>query len=167
MTKKLLFILFVLFITSSHSQKFLALYSYGLWQMKREGFYAGEILKFKLKESGIRETKRISDMKDSIIIFSDGYKIRLNEISCIYINRSNYLIRKFKKFFIGYGAAFITLDSFNNLIHPEVPGPVVKMRAVIIGTSVVTVGLLIKLMEIKYWRPGKNKVLKVLDLNPV
>jgi hypothetical protein len=102
-------------------------------------------------------------MNDSTLFFTNGDFIYLKEIRTIYMNRSNYLVRLFRKAFFRGGVVLLLLDSFDNIVNGN--PTILETRVAIIGGSMIGAGLLMRFFEIKRIRPGKNKRLHVIDYN--
>ncbi len=132
-------------------------------KLKTIQLYTGSPIEYKLKGEHKYHIHKMAALHDSMIIFENDSKILLSQIKAIKIHNANHLYPLFAGFFITGGVLFAGLDTFNNLINNQ--AKVVDERAVIAGASLIAAGLIIKQMAIKRVRMGKNKTLRILDLN--
>lgn len=161
--------IFVIFFLLSHvltfGQKTLVLQIERPGKVKEKVFYINDEIKLKLKNG--RSSGMIAAIGDSAILLKNSKRVDtvlLKNVRAVIFNRSNHVSDAFAQAFALAGILVVGLDATNNLIHSE--SPVFKPRVLVVGTSLLVAGALIKLYERKIVRLGKRKRLKVVDLSP-
>ena len=159
----ILLLSFFLLTNSCAAQKILALDNYRLIGFKRIRFKEGDIINFRLNDLKQKYTGEILHITDSTIILK-GMDVPVNTIGMVYRGRGNFLTKSFAKAFIWAGLGFIILDTGNNLITHS--STIIDERAVIAGSSLMLVGGIMKLVEIKKYKIGNKHTLKIIDVTP-
>lgn len=158
-------LLLILFCSScfymSFAQKSLAIDLYTLGHFKRIHISQGEEMTYKLKGSSHKQTHILVDMEDSILYIETGESIRLDQVKCIIIDRSNFLTRMLASAFRIAGIGYISLDAFNNAINEETP--VFKERVFVTGAILFVVGEFVHIANKRRIHPGRNRRLQILD----
>jgi hypothetical protein len=159
----LLHILLVCVCSSALAQNTLEIDIVRFNTLKTVQLYTGSPLEYKVKGEQRYRLQKMVALHDSLIIFEDDSSISLSQIKAIKLRNANHLYPLFSGFFITGGVLFVGLDTFNNLINGQ--PKIVDERAVIVGASLITLGLLVKQMAIKRVRIGKHRFLRILDLS--
>ena len=159
---RLSFIL-ILFPSFIFSQETVQIYFIKFGSFKKYEIHSGETLEYKLKGDIKFRKDRITSLRDSIIFFESDNEVKLNQLKCIRFQKNNFVITKFRKFFLRAGIGFLILDSFNNLILNR--PTIVNEKAVIVSAALFTTGLLLKRMSYKKLRLNKHKTLKIVNFN--
>ncbi|MBA2611353.1 MAG: hypothetical protein H0U95_05225 [Bacteroidetes bacterium] len=166
MAKKIsILLLFFLFAGHSHcySQKTLEILITRFGKLKKFEVHNGEFLEYKLKGQFSYHRNKITNLQDSLIVFSNDSVIKLEQLKAIRLKNNIHLVRTFQTAFIGLGAGFFFLNTTNNLINDR--SPAIDPLAVMIGAGLIGTGLLIKQIGIKRIRINGRKHLKIIDLN--
>lgn len=150
--------------SSAAAQKSLCIDLYRPAHFKRLHIYQREVITYKLKDSRYTYRDTIVDMGDSMLIMADGESIALNRISLIKIDRSNWLLRKLYRTGIIGGIFIVAIDAANN-IGNERP-TVVDKPFIIVGSSMVAAGFILKYFCTRRVRPGKHTLLRIIDISP-
>ena len=144
------------------SQKTLKIVFTRFGQVKRYDIHVDEMLEYKLKGQFFYHQNKIVNLEDSFIVFSNDEAVELNQLKVVRVNRGNYVITKFRKFFIRGGLIFFVLNTFNNNYnHIQ---PVIDEKAALIATGLIGTGLILREMGLKRIRITKRKYLKIVDL---
>ncbi len=149
--------------TRCFSQKTLEIIFTRFGQLKRYDIHIGDKLDYKLKGQHFYHQNKIVNLEDSFIVFLNDDVIELDQLKMIRINRGNYVVTKFRKFFIRGGLLFFALNTFNNNYnHIQ---PVVDEKAALIAGAIVGTGLIIREIGMKRIRITKRKYLKIVNLS--
>lgn len=153
------------FSISSPAQKFIALDVYHFTgNMKRIRFYKNDRIIFKEKDSRALYSGVIIDINDTSFTIEKQDPVRIKDVACIVIDRSNFVTRAIPEFLMAFGGGFIALDSFNNFVNGD--SPVIKKEAVIEGVAFAASGWLLMSFAKKKHRIGRRCALKVIDVTP-
>lgn len=166
MGKKLQIFILLLVLSSSFacfSQQSLKIVFTRFGMVKRYDIHSGDILEYKLKGQHFYHKNKIVNMQDSFIVFSNSDAIELNQLKVIRLNKSNYVARMFRKFFIRGGAIFFVLNTVNNGINSV--SPAVDSKAALIAGGLITTGLLIREIGFRRIPINKRKYLKIVDVS--
>ncbi len=161
--KWIIFILFFSLQLNSFSQKILEIDRVRFNKFKPIQLFNESFLEYKLKGEHSYRIKKMVNMTDSLIIFSDDSKINISQIKAIKLRDANHLFPLLSGFFYTGGVMFIALDSFNNAINQE--SVIVKPGVVAISAGLIAAGFLIKQMSIKHIRINKHNSLRILDID--
>lgn len=150
-----------LFTTICEAQKYLVLDSYRLVGFKRVRYAEGDQISFRLSGFKTKYSGEILAINDSLIHLK-GMDVAIKTIDRVYRERGNFLTQSFSKVFMWSGIGFIILDTGNNLLSKRTK--VVDERALVVGGSLIGLGLTIKLLSIKKYKIGNKHTLKVIDV---
>lgn len=89
--------------------------------------------------------------------------VRIQDVSCIIVDKSNFITRSIPNFLMGMGAGFITLDSFNNLMNEDYP--VIKKQILIEGATFVVCGWILLRFSKEKHRISSRCTLKIIDIS--
>jgi hypothetical protein len=157
-------ILFFIFYSNfSFSQETLEILSTSFGSLKRHHIYVNDPIEYKLKGEFKFHKSKIIHMEDSTILFENYQEVKLSELKCLRFEKSNFLITKFRRFFLMGGIMFMTLNTCNNLILDH--SPVINQKAGIISAALFTTGLLLKRMEYKKVRITRNKIVRIVNFS--
>jgi hypothetical protein len=154
--KILVFSLFVLGI-SSYGQNTLLLHKLG--SAKKYTYEIGDEISLKTLEKKLRLKGTVIDIRDSSFMVGIHYSVKLNDVDKIY--RRLHFPRLMSKFFLIAGGGYIILDAFNNLINNRT---VIDSQTLIIGGSLIGVGLVMIPLSYKHVKVGLRWKLQALDL---
>jgi len=147
----------------SFSQETLQILYTRFGSLKRYQLHINEVLEYKLKGKVIFHSAKIMSMGDSTIVFENGEEVKLSQLKSVKFKKNNFLITKFRRFFLRGGIMFMTLNTCNNLILDR--SPVISEKAAIISAALYTTGLLLYRMEYKKIRISKRKTLRISNFN--
>ncbi len=150
----------ILSISSIFAQKIVAFDKHG--RVKRIKYYEGEYIKLRTKSSEL-VIGTIGFINDSSFIVQ-GKKVELNEVSKVYNTQKLGGFKFFSKLFLLGGAAYFPLVTFNRSINGD--DPTFSEEAAIISGSMLTVGIVFKLLANKSYKMSEKRPLKILDLTP-
>lgn len=143
------------------SQKILEIDIVRFNKLKRIQLFNNSLLEYKLKGEHRYRIHKITDLRDSSILFSNDSVISLSRIKAIKLRNGNHLYPLFSGFFYTGGVLFVGLDTFNNAINGETP--VIKPVAVYVSAGLIATGFIIKQLSIKRIRINKRKTLRILE----
>jgi hypothetical protein len=119
----------------------------------RVEIHEGDDLHFKLKNDRARYSGVIQSIGDSLIQFS-SFCLKLNDLSVIYLDQSNFLNRQLSKFCRWSGLGYVALDVFNNTTQGT--KPIVNETTVEMGSVLFLTGWLIHKASQKRYRIGSR-----------
>ena len=141
----------------SFSQKVLDLTYYNIFgKEKTFQFFNHLEFSYKLKGNLFCKTKKIANMKDSSLIFTDGNEIEIKQIKGVRIRGGN-----FSRYAFGAGLLFPILDIGNNLMFNRTP--IINERALKVGAIFIAVGLVLKYVQDKHIHIRKSSTFRVFD----
>lgn len=163
MYKLLTILLTICIYTSSLAQRRLELTRTGLGGPKVTRIFINDVLEYKLKEDRFYKKGRIVHLQDSIIVLENGKDFTIADIKAIKLDIGNHLTHAFQIFFVAGGVLFFAISAVNNVIVPSTP--VVTEQVLIISSSLVATGLIIRELGIKRVRMNKNKSLRIVNID--
>jgi hypothetical protein len=150
-------------ILPAAAQKFLRITVIRPWAVKNYDVPVHNTISYRAKGKSSFKQAEIMDLRDSAIYFSNGDKIRLDQLRAVRFGKDQLLLRLLRKFMIRGGILFFTLNSVNNAITGR--EPVFEEKAALIGGSLVLAGLIVKCTEHRTIRTNKRKVMKIIDID--
>lgn len=154
-------VIYVICAGQGLSQKILEIDIVRFNKLKTIQLYNNSLLEYKLKGGHHYRINKITDLRDSSILFSNDSVVSLSQIKAIKVRNGNHLYPLFSGFFYTGGVLFVGLDTFNNAINGE--SPVVKPLAVYVSAGLIATGFIIKQLSIKRIRMNKRKTLRILE----
>lgn len=120
-------------------------------------YKAGDEISFRVSESKERITGQIYEFQDSVVVFK-GFKVKVSEISSLYIDEKTRWWLRYKIEQIGFiaGGGYILLNIINE-------GDISK-DVLIIGGTLIGVGLIAKLLIGNRIRIAGNTRLRIIRL---
>lgn len=119
-----------------HGQNILMLEKIGTG--KRFSYLVGDYINVKSKAKKLRLKNFLWSIEDSSIMIGTNYTIRFDDVKSV--RRDLYFPKLLSKIGMIVGAAYLTLDIFNNLINGQ---QVINPTSLIIGGSMIGVGLVL------------------------
>ncbi|MFI5151120.1 MAG: hypothetical protein ACHQRM_15410 [Bacteroidia bacterium] len=126
----------------------------------RVEFREGDDFRFRIKNNPHRYTCTIIGICDSVVYFKDQFSVELRDLDKIYVDQSNFLTRKFSRFFLALGIGYPLLNAVNNAAGGLDPMPD-KPTLVVCGTLAVS-GIVMKLAFLHRYRVGKRCTLWII-----
>lgn len=157
--KQLCCLLFLFAIKSALSQKTLDLrYKSIFGKEKHFQFFNNNYFTYREKGKLFKCTKLLTNMQDTLLVFSDNSQIAFNSIASIKIKGINI-----SPVLFGAGGLFLLLDSFHNLIFDK--SYIVSDGALIVCGSFVLAGIIARLFQDVNINSKRFILLQTLDLN--
>lgn len=145
------------------AQKFLAVDQDGLFRFKRTRVYALDEISFKCEGYYKKIKDTIVGFSDSLIFLKNHEPVSVNQIRKINLDRSNWLIRKVYKTAIVGSVYLLLIDAGNNVANKN--PTVVDRPFIIICSSMMAGGLIIKFVSVKRIKIGNRTRIKIIDLS--
>ena len=121
-------------------------------------FFINNDFSYRLKGHLFCKTKKIANINDSLLAFTDGTIIHINRIKGIRIKGWN-----FSRYFFGSALLFPVLDVANNAMFDR--RPLVNERALKVGVIFLAVGLVVNYIQDKHIHITKNTTFRVIDID--
>ncbi len=155
--KSVLVFCFILLLGNSFSQKVLDMNYYSVFgKEKTFQFFIHNDFSYKLKGQLFCKTKKIANMNDSLLAFTDGTIININRIKGIKIKGGN-----FSRYFFGSAILFPVLDITNNLVFDR--RPIVNERALNVSAAFLAIGVVVNYIQDKHVHIRKSTTFRVFD----
>jgi len=145
------------------AQKSLQIIYQKFGKVKKYEIPLNDFLEYKLKGENSYHLNKIVNLQDSFIVFSNDSVVKLSQIKTIRLKTGSHLLKTLQNFFMIGGAAFVVLNTTNNLINNR--NPAIDPSAVYISAGLFGAGLIIREATIKRIRITKNKTLKIMDID--
>ncbi len=171
----LLLVISLLFMTSVPAQKVLAIEN--VYRMKRIIFQPGEFIRFQTHDGNSRYNGVIESVNDSMMVIVRSVKMEnegdatnnlfrdyvpLREISVVYDPTQNYW-KYFKNMYSGLamigGGMLLTFTAINSWTQDRAPDP----GSVVIATSIMTSGFIVKYIGRDKFRIGKKWQIRSME----
>ena len=141
----------------SFSQKVLDMDYFSIFgKEKTFQFFINNDLSYRLKGHLLGKTKKIANMNDSLLIFSDESIIKISKIKGVKIKGGN-----FSQYIFGSALLFPVLDIANNVAFDR--RPIVNERALKVGGVFLAVALVVNYIQDKHIHVRKNTTFRVID----
>ena len=157
--KSLVILILLLFSGSLNAQKKI-LIDKGRLHLE---IYEGETFSLKIKNQKHWQYKRLVNIHDSLLIFSDDTVIKFSQLHKIRIEKPNRVTSAFQKLFMAGGIMFFGLHTVNQLIVGE--QPVFSARVAVISGSLVICSLIFREQRIKRIRITDNTSIRTIEHN--
>lgn len=153
----------LLMTQSFRAQKFLAIDQDGLFRFKRTRVYTQDVISFK-REGYYKKIKdTIVGFSDSLIFLKNHEPVSVHQIRKIGLDRSNWLIRKVYKTAMVGSVYLLLIDAINNVANKN--PTVVDQPFLIVCSSMMAGGLIIKFVSVKRIKIGRRSSIKIMDLS--
>jgi hypothetical protein len=125
--------------------------------------FPGDKISYRSKGTRGLQKRKILALNDSLLVFENSEELELRQLKFIRIQKDNYAMRKFEKFFFRCGFAFLFLDGLNRLIlhRPDMFQP----KVLVIGAGLMGVAKLIHLLRFRKVRIRKSTVFIPITTN--
>ncbi|MTI33124.1 hypothetical protein [Xanthovirga aplysinae] len=148
------------------AQKYLLLHKAN--SKRRYQIYPGEVIRYKLKDQDnyLEDIIRDFDVEKNLIIFDIG-AINVNNIAAVdirpYEKKPGISISRWGTWFIAGGVAYVVITGFNGLRRAgnEI---VINESVWIISGSLVAIGVFLKLMKKKKFKPKGNRLIEIVEI---
>jgi hypothetical protein len=154
---------FSIFASNAKAQNALRIHFKKLGMNASMDVFAGDKISYRAK--GVRglQKRKILALNDSLLVFENSEELELRRLKFIRIQKDNYTMRKFEKFFFRCGFAFIFLDGLNGLIlhRPDMFQP----KVLVIGAGLMGTAKLIHLFRYRKVRIRKSSVFIPITTN--
>jgi hypothetical protein len=133
---------------SSAGQTFLEIRKFSFQGLTKYQVYQGEALHLKLIGSLHWQTRKLVNVTDSTMIFSDESELNFSKIKKIKLTGFYPLARTFQGFFLGLGLGFFPLNTINELI---VKGndPIFSSTAALISAGLLCTSFALRELTLK------------------
>jgi hypothetical protein len=123
--------------------------------------YEGERVGYRLRNRLLFRKGVVSAIGDTALVLKDMISVRYDRVAILRLEKNVHLISTFQKVFFRGAVLFVVLNTVNNLITDR--SPVFDLRAVYVSGGLLAASWLVKRLDYKRIRIGRNKVLKVIE----
>lgn len=157
MIKYLLILFLEICFNDSFSQKILDITYYSVFKKEKTfQIFNNSSLDYKIKGDVFYRTHKLVNMNDSLLIFDNDEVVKMKDLKAIRIKGM-----MISPYFFGGGILFLLLDTGNNIAKGH--SNIINEQAILVSSISIITGVIIKRLQDKHIRIGKNVSVRVLD----